>query len=239
MVSETADCPTFIDLRAFASNDAVAALPDPAGFGRKALPLRGGPIAISSLHFSPGSGAAPGQQGDCFVIVASGSIAITAHDTTLLLEEGQSMVLAGGAGFEWSVLVPTTLIAMRYTAATTADARVVPIAADVGLNPSGAPLAELLIGPTPSCRNHTTFLSGDGEFMAGVWDSTPYHRRAMPYRHFELMYLLRGSVTFVDELGREGTFGAGDIFLVEQHAQCSWESREDVAKIYAIYRPVA
>jgi uncharacterized cupin superfamily protein len=59
----------------------------------------------------------------------------------------------------------------------------------------------------------------------------------MAYRHFELMYLLHGSVTFVDELDREGTFGAGDIFLVEQHAQCSWESREDVAKIYAIYRP--
>lgn len=233
------DCPTFIDLRAFASDAAVPMVPDPAGFGRKSLPLRGGPVEVSSLHFAPGSGAARGQGGDTFLIVASGSIAITAQDTALLLEEGQCLVLAGGAAFEWSTLEPTTVIALRYTAPTGGAAQAVPIAAEVELAPSGAPLAELLVGPTPSCRNHTTYLSGDGEFMAGVWDSTPYHRRPMPYRHFELMYLLRGSVTFVDELGREGTFGAGDIFLVEQHAQCSWESREDVAKIYAIYRPAA
>ncbi|MBP7338304.1 MAG: DUF861 domain-containing protein [Niveispirillum sp.] len=73
--------------------------------------------------------------------------------------------------------------------------------------------------------------------MAGTWDSTPYHRRAMRYRHFELMLLLQGSVTFVDGTGREGTFRKGDIFLVEQGADCSWESREQVAKIYAIHRP--
>ena len=59
----------------------------------------------------------------------------------------------------------------------------------------------------------------------------------MPYRHFELMHLLAGSVTFVDGAGRSGTFRKGDSFLIEQHAQCSWESREHAAKIFAIYRP--
>jgi len=59
----------------------------------------------------------------------------------------------------------------------------------------------------------------------------------MPYRHFELMYLLAGSVAFVDGAGREGKFKKGDIFLVEQGAHCSWESREYVKKVYAIYRP--
>jgi uncharacterized cupin superfamily protein len=44
-------------------------------------------------------------------------------------------------------------------------------------------------------------------------------------------------VTFVDETGRAGTFAQGDIFLVEQGATCSWESREQVAKVYVIYRP--
>ena len=51
------------------------------------------------------------------------------------------------------------------------------------------------------------------------------------------MYLLEGSVTFVDGTGRAGTFAKGDIFLVEQGATCSWESREQVAKVYVIYRP--
>jgi uncharacterized cupin superfamily protein len=53
----------------------------------------------------------------------------------------------------------------------------------------------------------------------------------------ELMYLLEGSVTFVDETGRSGTFSKGDIFLIEQKASCTWESRENVAKLYVIYRP--
>lgn len=233
------DCPSFIDLRAFAADDSAPMQRDAAGFGRRSLALRGGPVEIGSLHFEPGMGAAQGLEGDTFLIVAAGRIALTSGGTTLQLEEGQSLVLGGGADFAWSADVPATLISMRYTASGQGGARVVPIDVGVELAPSGAPLAELLIGPTPSCRNHTTYLSGDGEFMAGVWDSTPYHRRAMPYRHFELMYLLAGSVTFVDEQGREGTFRAGDIFLVEQHARCSWESREDVAKIYAIYRPAA
>ena len=49
--------------------------------------------------------------------------------------------------------------------------------------------------PPPSCRNFTDYRSADGEFVCGTWDSTPYHRRAMFYRHYELMYLLEGSVT--------------------------------------------
>ena len=44
-------------------------------------------------------------------------------------------------------------------------------------------------------------------------------------------------VTFVDEAGRTATFTAGDIFLVEQGAECSWESQTFVKKVYAIYRP--
>jgi uncharacterized cupin superfamily protein len=59
----------------------------------------------------------------------------------------------------------------------------------------------------------------------------------MRYRHYELMHLLDGAVTFVDEAGRTATFTAGDIFLVEQGAECSWESKTFVKKVYAIYRP--
>jgi uncharacterized cupin superfamily protein len=51
------------------------------------------------------------------------------------------------------------------------------------------------------------------------------------------MLLLQGAVTIVDEAGVSRTFVKGDIFLVEQQAQCSWDSREVVKKVYAIYRP--
>ncbi|VWB24450.1 cupin [Burkholderia latens] len=126
---------------------------------------------------------------------------------------------------------------MRYQNGGSADGTIVPIDGAPQLAPSGAPLAELLLTPTPQCRNQTDYRSADGQFTCGTWDSTPYHRTAMLYHHYELMYLLEGSVTFVDEAGRRATFSRGDIFLVEQGAKCSWESLGHVAKVYAIFRP--
>ncbi len=239
MVPTTTSCPSFIDLRALFAGVRHNASAEPYLGNRTILSLRGGPVEVGSICLPAGRGKVDQVAGDEFVIVADGAVTFTRDGQTIELTEGQCCVFTDGAGFRWSAREEAKLIYMRYVNGTGAEARLVPVDAQAELAPSGAPLAELLVGPTPQCRNHTDYLSADGEFMAGVWDSTPYHRRAMPYRHFELMYLLQGSVTFVDELGREGTFSKGDIFLIEQHAQCSWESREDVAKVYAIYRPAA
>jgi uncharacterized cupin superfamily protein len=101
---------------------------------------------------------------------------------------------------------------------------------------TGPPAADLLVGPTPSCRNHSDYLSTNGEFVCGTWDSTPYHRRSMLYRHIELMHLLDGSVTFEDATGSV-TFAKGDIFLAMRGAECAWISHVHVKKVYAIHRP--
>ncbi|WP_183624175.1 cupin domain-containing protein [Novosphingobium sediminicola] len=226
-------CPSFIDIAAFAQTAKPGA--DPFGADAALLPLRGGPVELLASVLS-GKGSAETQTGDTMLIVAEGEARITAGGQTHALAKGESLVLSGPQGFEWSA-DKARIVTMRYTGGAGEAAGVTAIDPTTERVPSGAPLAELLIGPTPQCHNHTQFLSADGEFMVGVWDSSPYHRRAMPYRHFELMYLLDGSVTFIDEEGREGTFRKGDLFLVEQNAQCSWESREDVTKIFAIYRP--
>lgn len=156
---------------------------------------------------------------------------------TLVLADGASAVLPRGAGFTWRCAAPATLIYVRYKQGAPSDGTLVPIDESAPLEPSGTPLAELLIGPTPQCRNHTDLRSADGEFVCGTWDSTPYHRRPMHYRHYELMHLLEGAVTLEDEGGERRTFSKGDVFLVEQHAQCSRESRKHVKKVYVIYRP--
>lgn len=230
---------SFIDLRAFAAS----ALADGASSGtwtdgRKALDLAPGPVTLSALRLASGEGQSPAQAGDEFVLVLSGSLTLVAGGTAVTLGSDDSAVVPRGHSLSWSAPSGATLLIMGCAEEGGPGAdRVVAIDTGVALTPSGAPLAELLLTPTPACRNHTTYVSGSGTFMCGVWDSTPYHRSAMYYRHFELMLLLDGSVTFVDEAGREGTFHKGDIFLVEQAATCSWESRVDVAKIYAIYRP--
>ena len=126
------------------------------------------------------------------------------------------------------------IVACPAAAGTAEDIVLIDEAAS--LQPSNPPLADLLVGPTPSCRNHTDYRSTNGEFVCGTWDSTPYHRRPMLYRHIELMHLLDGSVSFEIATGSV-TFGKGDVFLATRGAECAWISHVHVKKVYAIHRP--
>ncbi|SIT46849.1 conserved hypothetical protein [Paraburkholderia ribeironis] len=234
---------SFVDLRKFASDksqgiEAIASV-DESRFlsSRRFLDRPPGPVSAGVIALDAGCGVVPPQPVDEFIIVAEGEITLTQAARALALGPGDSAVLAHGAEFFWSARGPVSIIFMRYHGSQSAGGKIVPIQHTPQLEPSGAPSAELLLTPAPLCRNFTDYRSADGEFVCGTWDSTPYHRSAMFYRHCELMYLLEGSVTLVDESGRTGRFERSDIFLVEQGAQCSWESREHVAKVYAIYRP--
>lgn len=235
MTSPSAPAPSFIDIAAFAGDAPLCT--DPFGADTAALPLRGGPIALHAATLAAGAGESRSLAGDTFLFVLAGSLDIVAAGASESLRAGDSLVLSGPTPLAWRAPQGARIVTMRYDNGASEPAGVTRIDPALSRSPSGAPLAELLIGPTPQCHNRTQFLSADGEFMVGVWDSSPYHRRAMAYRHFELMYLLDGAVTFVDEEQREGTFTQGDLFLVEQHAQCSWESRVDVTKVFAIWRP--
>ncbi len=229
---------SFFDLRSFAT-EAMAALP-PGGYleARAALDLVPGPVSVAALSLAPGAGAVAALAGDEFIILLQGDLTISAASASIALGPDASAVIPRGRAFHYSSTAGAQAIIMRCAEPGEPGAdQPLAIDHDAALEPSGAPLAELLISPTPSCRNHTSYKSASGTFMCGVWDSTPYHRRSMSYRHYELMHLLAGSVTFVDGAGREGTFHQGAVFLVEQGADCSWESREHVAKVYAIYRP--
>lgn len=239
-----APTPSFVDLRQFARDEhlgvAVAAAAGDDRFlsSRRVLDWAPGPVTAGAITLAAGSGAVQALPKDEFIIVNEGSVSITQQGTTLTLAQGQSAVLKQGAAFTWSAPGPVSLIFMRYNGSQAGDGAIVPIKENPELGPSkGGPLGDLLLTPPPVCRNYTDYLSTDGEFSCGTWDSTPYHRRAMFFRHIELMHLIQGSVTFIDETGRTATFSKGDIFLIEQKASCTWESREQVAKVYVIYRP--
>ena len=230
---------SFIDLRAWAASVA-APVGDPRNAfldARASLPLGPGPVTGGLVALPQGEGAVGAMPADEFLIVESGAVQITQGETVITLNDGDSIVLPAGAAIDWRADVPCRLIFLRRTGGPAGTTTIAPIDIAAPLVPSNPPLAELLVGPTPQCRNFTSYRSADGEFTCGTWDSTPYHRRPMVYGHCELMYLLDGSVTFVDGEGAEGTFVKGDIFMVEQGASCSWDSRVDVKKVYAIYRP--
>ena len=234
---------TFVDLRQFAKDKnlgipfAAAAGDDHFLSSRRVLDWAPGPVTAGVIEAGAGRGVVQVQPADEFVIVSEGALTLTQHGRPQKLEQGDSVVLPQGAAFSWSAEAPVSLIFMRYNDSQAGDQKIVPISATPPLAPSNPPRDELLLSPVPACRSYADYRSSDAKFSCGSWDSTPYHRSAMFYPHCELMDLLEGSVTFIDEAGRSGTFSKGDIFLVEQKARCSWESRVNVAKVFAIYRP--
>ena len=234
---------TFVDLRQFARDQRLGIAVTPAAgedrflSSRRILDWAPGPVTAGVITLDAGQGSVSSLPADEFILVTEGSLTLSQTDAMLTLVPGQSAVIQHGAAFSWSAQGPVSLIFTRYNRSQPGKGTIVPIQAAPELKPSGTPSLDLLTTPVPSCRNFTDYTSADGEFMCGTWDSTPYARRPLFYLHYELMYLLEGSVSFVDETGRSGTFSKGDIFLVEQGASCTWDSRENVTKVYVIYRP--
>lgn len=235
---------SFVDMRAFARDESLGiAVTAPTGAdpflaNRRVLDWPQSPVTAGAIALEPGSGSVASLPADEFIIVNEGRVVLTQQGATLALGPKQSAVIQQGAAFTWRAEGPVSLIFVRYNKSQPGGRAIVPIQEAPDMGPSaGGPAADLLLTPAPTCRNHTDYKTADGEFTCGTWDSTPYARRALYFRHMELMHLLEGTVTFVDETGRSGTFSKGDIFLIEQQASCTWESLANVAKVYVIYRP--
>jgi uncharacterized cupin superfamily protein len=221
-----------IDLRAYAAGVAPAR----DWLAGRAMPAFADDAAAVVAIAPLGKGRVPALPADEFVIVLSGELALESARGVAAIKAGRSVALPAGLAFEWRAAAGTIAVIVACPGSSGTASSVVPIDEAAPLEPSNAPLAELLVGPTPSCRNHTEYRSANGEFVCGTWDSTPYHRRAMPYRHIELMHLLEGSVTLEDASGSV-TFSKGDVFLAARGAQCAWLSQVHVKKVYAIHRP--
>ncbi len=84
----------------------------------------------------------------------------------------------------------------------------------------------------PQCRSDNVFTDESREYLAGTWDSTPYHRIVRAHRLNEFMYLLAGSVRFAAPDGSVLSAGTGDALFVPQGAPIGWESSDRVAKFY-------
>jgi uncharacterized cupin superfamily protein len=108
----------------------------------------------------------------------------------------------------------------------------VPLRADADFKPSATLPAEVLLGPAPQCRSDNVFTDDAAQYVAGTWDSTPYHRIVRPHRLNEFMHLLAGSVRFAAPDGSVLSAGTGDALFVPQGAPIGWESRDRVAKFY-------
>lgn len=234
------DCPTFVDLRALVqSTPAAAGQDDPFGAGARKLLVRAGPCTLLAIALPDGSGNSAGLDADTWVLVESGAVTLTGPAGDVELPEGHSAVIARGTAFSWRTDGEANLIGMAYGDGEAGEPGIIAIDNEASLAPSNPPAAHLLLGETPACRSNNHFASGDELFKCGIWDSTPYQRTPIYFHHTELMHLLAGQVTFTDAAGRSATFSKGDTYIIEQGAECSWESHEYVAKIYSLFRPAS
>jgi len=221
-----------IDLRAYAERVAVTR----DWSAGRAAPAFADDAATVSAIAPVGEGQVAARPCDEFVIVLAGEIELETAGGITRAGANRSVVLPAGLRFAWRAEAGTVAVIVACPAASGTASEPVAIDEAAPLERSNPPLAELLVGPTPSCRNHTDYRSATGELVCGTWDSTPYHRRPMLFRHIELMHLLEGSVTFRDESG-SATFSKGAIVLAARGARIAWISEVHVKKVYATHRP--
>lgn len=170
---------------------------------------------------------------DTFIFVLNGKFSI--NETLHQKDEG--IKITAGTAFHWVATPDTYLFVMSVLETESAEPGVVSIDPFSQMTSSLPPPVEYLTGPIPTCQSATAWRSCSGQFYGGIWASTPYSRKKIPYVHDEFMYLLEGSVKFTTDSGKLHTFKAGDAFLICRGAICSWDSQENVKKMYVIFRP--
>lgn len=167
------------------------------------------------------------------IVVVEGELTLAAAGSApLVLGPQEGAVI--GCGTALRILAPSRVRWSFCAAACEKPTRrgLVPLRAKADFKPSAPPPAETLLGPTPQCRSDNVFTDDAAQFLAGTWDSTPYHRIVRPHRVNEFMHLLAGSVRFAAPDGSVLSASAGDALFVPQGAPIGWESSDRVAKFY-------
>jgi uncharacterized cupin superfamily protein len=220
----------------------------------------GAPVQRGIEYFSdPGIGLSAGVW-DCtafigkmgpypvneFMIVLEGAVTMVAEDgSSTTVSAGESFIIPKGTVCQWRQDGYMKKYYVIFDDASGADPAkasaqgVLKIDPSLSREPSPPPAADLLIGPSPRQSGRNWFEDASGQWSVGVWDSTPYRRKAVPFPRHELMHLLEGSVTLSDPNGWSETYRAGETFFVPMGANVEWLSTGYVRKYYCIMIPKA
>jgi uncharacterized cupin superfamily protein len=167
------------------------------------------------------------------IVVHAGHVTLQSQDHVLELNPGDSAVIARGTsvrieaqpGSLWAFCADTQPVEVGHIGLTALPAHTL-------LSPSTPPSEEFLLSPTPQCRSNNLFVEDATNLRIGIWDSTPYIRKARPHTMHELMHLLEGSIVLQLADGTGLAVSTGDTVFVPKGAPCAWKSSVYVRKVY-------
>ncbi|MCY1412463.1 hypothetical protein D9M71_278710 [compost metagenome] len=168
------------------------------------------------------------------LVVHSGQVRLQDEQQTLELSVGDSVVIGRGTALRVQAQAGSLWAFCALSQGEERKPGLTSLEPRAALNPSQGPDAQILISPAPQCRSHNAFSDGTSNLQVGVWDSTPYVRRARPHKMHELMHLIEGSVTLQLADGVELKVNTGDTVFVAQGTPCAWESSVYVRKLYVV-----
>lgn len=199
-----------------------------------------GKIAAGACRFVSGASGSASYPHHELIIIRNGKLILDDGVRVVTLVERSVAVIPQGVTVTWSADAAVQWDYMIFKSETDPaikETGIVLFDLDAPRPPSASPSAELLISAEPQCQNRRWYADPSGEWTAGVWSSTPYHRRPMNYVYYEMMHMLEGQVEIGDGKGEDTIWSAGETCLLPKSASLAWNSREDVLKVYGTWRP--
>ena len=167
------------------------------------------------------------------LVVVEGELTLTvAGEAPLVLGSQAGAVIGCGTALHIQAAARTRFVFCAAACEKPTQRGVTALRAEANFKPSNPPPAETLLGPTPQCRSDNVFTDDGAQYLAGTWESTPYHRIVRAHRLNEFMFLLAGGVRFAAPDGSVLSAVTGDALFVPQGAPIGWESSDHVAKLY-------
>jgi uncharacterized cupin superfamily protein len=181
-----------------------------------------------------------------FMLLLEGSVTIVDEKGgETVIKAGESFILPKGLVCQWKQTGYVRKFFVIFDDASgmkAKDARklkVIKPDPKAKLDAAGGPDPKLVVSGTPKWHDKLYWEDPTGQWTVGVWSTTPYERKVIPFPRHELMHILEGAVTISDGKGGAETFRAGDTLFVPKGATMGWKNDEPVRKIYCSFLPKA
>ena len=86
-------------------------------------------------------------------------------------------------------------------------------------------------------RVHETLLSAPCKLRAGLWEARAYSERLEDYPYDEIVFVVEGSISIVDEDGNDERFEAGDCFFLQRGFNGYWNQLQTLKIFHMTVAP--